>query len=91
MGNAARRTARWEFRVTADANALVRRAAHLSGRTVTDFVVAAAVVEADGVLRDRTRFVVEEGEWARFVEVLDRAPQDNPGLVKLFSKSSVVE
>jgi uncharacterized protein (DUF1778 family) len=91
MGKAARATDRWEFRVAAGADAFVRRAADASDRTLTDFVVEAALVEADRVLGDRTKFVLEEGDWARFVEVLDRAPQENPGLVKLFSKPSVFE
>jgi uncharacterized protein (DUF1778 family) len=91
MGKPARATDRWAFRVAADADALVRRAAEASDRTLTDFVVEAAVVEADRVLGDRTRFVLEEEEWARFVDVLDRAPQESPGLAKLFSKPSVFD
>ncbi len=91
MAKVTRATDRWEFRVAADADAFVRRAADASNRTLTDFVVEAAVVEADRVLGDRTRFVLEEEDWARFVDVLDRAPQENPGLAKLFSKPSVFE
>jgi uncharacterized protein (DUF1778 family) len=91
MGKALRSTDRWEFRVAADADALVRRAAKASDRTLTDFVVEAAMIEADRVLGDRTRFVLEPEEWERFVDALDRAPQENPGLAKLFSKPSVFE
>lgn len=91
MANVARATDRWEFRVAADADAFVRRAADVSHRTLTDFVVEAAVVEADRVLGDRTRFVLEDEEWMRFMELLDRPPQENPGLAKLFSKPSVFE
>jgi hypothetical protein len=40
---------------------------------------------------DRMRFVLEAQEWRRFVEALDRAPRENPGLAKLFSKPSVFE
>jgi uncharacterized protein (DUF1778 family) len=82
-------TARWEFRVSADVDALVRRAADASDRTLADFVVEAATVEAGRVLGDRTRFVLETEEWARFVAVLDRAPQENPGLPKLFSRPCI--
>lgn len=91
MAKVARATDRWDFRVAADADELVRRAAHVSHRTLTDFVVEAAVVEADRVLGDRTRFALEDEQWMRFMEVLDRPPQENPGLAKLFSKPSVFE
>ena len=91
MGRAPRATDRWEFRVAANADALVRRAADVSQRTLTDFVVGAAVVEADRVLADRVRFVLEHDDWTRFVEALDRSPRENPGLARLFSKPAVFE
>ena len=51
--------------------------------------VDAAVVEAERLLADRTHFVLEADQWSRFVELLDRSPQDNPGLEKLFAKPGV--
>jgi uncharacterized protein (DUF1778 family) len=80
---------RWDFRVPPDADRLVRQAAETAQRTLTDFVVDAAVVEAERVLADRTQFVLEREQWNRFVELLDRPPQENPGLQKLFSRPSV--
>ena len=80
---------RWDFRVASEADQLVRQAAETVDRTLTDFVVDAAVVEAERVLADRTRFVLGAEQWERFVELLDRSPQDKPGLEKLFSKPSV--
>jgi len=80
---------RWDFRVASEKDRLVRRAAETADRTLTDFVVDAAVVEAERVLADRTQFVLDAEQWDRFVELLDRAPQDNPGLEKLFSRPSV--
>lgn len=80
---------RWDFRVAPETDRLVRRAAQTADRTLTDFVVDAAVVEAERLLADRTQFVLEAKQWDQFVELLDRSPQDNPGLEKLFSKPSV--
>jgi uncharacterized protein (DUF1778 family) len=80
---------RWDFRVAPETDRLVRQAAEAAERTLTDFVVDAAVVEAERLLADRTRFVVEAEQWDRFVELLDRPPQENPGLRRLFAKPSV--
>lgn len=80
---------RWDFRVDPDTDRLVRHAAASAETTLTDFVVDAAVIEAERVLADRTRFVLDAERWNRFVELLDRPPQDKPGLEKLFSKPSV--
>jgi uncharacterized protein (DUF1778 family) len=80
---------RWDFRVDPETDRLVRRAAESSEQTLTDFVVDAAVLEAERLLADRTQFVLEPEQWERFVELLDRSPQENPGLEKLFSTPSV--
>ena len=80
---------RWDFRVAPETDRLVRQAAETAERTLTDFVVDAAVVEAERLLADRTRFVLEAERWGRFLELLDRSPQENPGLEKLFSEPSV--
>lgn len=80
---------RWDFRVASETDELVRQAAETANRTLTDFVVEAAVVKAERVLADRTQFILDAERWNRFVEILDRSPQDNPGLEKLFSKQSV--
>jgi uncharacterized protein (DUF1778 family) len=80
---------RWDFRVPPETDRLVREAAETSDRTLTDFVVDAAIVEAERVLADRTQFVLDAERWNRFVELLERSPQDNPGLEKLFSKPSI--
>jgi uncharacterized protein (DUF1778 family) len=47
--------------------------------TLTDFVVDAAVVEAERVLADRTQFVLGAEQWERFVELLDRRRRTNRG------------
>jgi len=54
-------------------------------------VVGAAVVEAERVLGDRTRFVLDDDDWARFSDALDREPRDVPGLARLFASRSVFE
>jgi uncharacterized protein (DUF1778 family) len=80
---------RWDFRVASETDQVVRQAAETAERTLTDFVVDAAVVEAERVLADRTQFVLAADQWERFVKLLDRSPQEKPGLEKLFSQPSV--
>ncbi len=80
---------RWDFRVATETDQLVRRAAETTDRTLTDFVVAAAAIEAGRVLADRTRFVLPAEDWERFVKALERPPHQRPGLERLFEKPSV--
>jgi uncharacterized protein (DUF1778 family) len=91
MAKLARATDRWDFRVEEVADQLVRRAAEVSHRSLTDFVVEAAVVEAERVLSDRTRFVLDDEDWERFSAALDREPRDVPGLARLFASRSVFD
>lgn len=80
---------RWDFRVEPETDSLVRQAAASSQRTLTDFVVDAAVLEAERLLADRTAFALPPAQWEQFVALLDRSPRDNPGLEKLFAEPSV--
>lgn len=82
---------RWDFRVAPETDQLVRQAAVTADRTLTHFVIDAAVVAAEHVLTDRTQFVLDTEQWNQFVELLDRSPHEKPGLEKLFSTPSVFE
>lgn len=83
------KTKRWDLRVASGTDQIVRHAAATANARLTDFVVAAAVAEAERVLADRTQFALDPGQWTRFAELLDRTSQENPGLEKLFAKPSV--
>jgi len=85
------RESRWNIRVADETDSLVRKAAEETDRNLTEFVVDAATAEAERTLADRTRFVLADEQWASFVEALDRPVREDPGLAKLFSKSTVFE
>ena len=85
------RDIRWNLRVAADANTLVRQAALARHQNLTDFVIEAALGEAERVLADRTSFPLDESHWNEFVALLDRPVRDNPGLERLFAKPNVFE
>ncbi|HVE67540.1 MAG TPA: DUF1778 domain-containing protein [Solirubrobacteraceae bacterium] len=88
---ASSKTDRWSFRVAAESDQLVRQAAAESQRNLSDFVLQAAVVEAERVLADRTRFTLGPRAWEEFRGFLDRPAQANPRLADLFEQPSVFE
>lgn len=88
---ATRHDTRWNFRVAEDDDALVRAASELSETSVTGFVCKAAVSEAHRVLADRQRFSLDDADWERFNELLDRPAKVPAGLRELFSKPSLFE
>lgn len=85
------RDLRWNFRVAEDEDALVRAASDCADTSVTSFVRLAALSEARRVLADRTSFYLDEPDWQRFSELLDRPARVPAGLRELYSKPSVFE
>jgi uncharacterized protein (DUF1778 family) len=83
---AASTTARLEARISNDLHAMLRRAAELQGRTMTDFVVAA--------VQDAAQRAIEEAEVVRltlqdqqaFAKALLSPPQPTAALKRAFAR-----
>ena len=71
---------RLEARITQEQKALFQRAADLSGRTLTDFVVASTQAAAEEIVRQRDLFVLSPRDSIRFVEALLSPPEPNEQL-----------
>lgn len=76
---------RLNLRVTPFDAHLISRAAGELDMTVSEFVVSSAHDRAMDVMADRTRIVVSEEEYDRFVESLERPPRWNPRLAALMA------
>ncbi len=68
------------IRIKADERGLIDRAAELTGKTRTDFVLDAARRAAVEALTDRSLFVVDAKTYAKFVAALDASPAVNEKL-----------
>ncbi len=64
------RTARVEARIAPDALAVVRRAAELQGRSVSDFLVAAALKDAHRTIEDAQIIRLSVEDQQRFADLL---------------------
>ena len=74
MPTATTRNARLEARIAPKALAIVRRAAELQGRSVSDFVVAAAQDAAQRAIEDAQLIRISVDEQRRFVGLLLNPP-----------------
>jgi len=74
------RTARIEARIAPDALAVVKRAAEIQGRSVSDFVVAAAQEAAHRTLDEATLIRLSAEDQRRFVDLLLTPPPLAPAL-----------
>ena len=82
------KTRRLDLRLTEEQDALIRRAAEQDARSISDFVLSAAALEAQRRLADQRLFLMDEEDHARFEEILQASPTDDPKLRKLFERPS---
>jgi uncharacterized protein (DUF1778 family) len=85
------RSAKLDLRLTPEAKRTLAAAAAAARRSVSEFVLESAMVQAEEILADRTRFTLNAGRWKAFLEMLDAPPRDLPRLKRLFRERSVFE
>ena len=74
------RTARVEARIAPDSLAVVRRAAELQGRSISDFLVAAALKDAHQTIEDAQIIRLCVDDQHRFAEMLLNPPPLVPAM-----------
>jgi uncharacterized protein (DUF1778 family) len=75
---------RLEARVTADQKALIQRAADLSGRSLTDFMVSSLQEAAEETIRAHEVIKLSPEDSILFVEALLNPQEPNENLRKAF-------
>ncbi len=83
------RSARLGLRATPEQEAVLRRAADVAHKSLTDFILDAAYQAAEQTLLDQRLFIVSGSQYQAILEMLDRPESDNPGLADLFSRRPV--
>lgn len=74
------RSSRFEARLSPDVLAVIKRAAELQGRSVSDFVVAAAQEIAQRTIEDISVIRLSLEDQRRFVDLLINPPEPSPAL-----------
>jgi uncharacterized protein (DUF1778 family) len=74
------------LRTTPEQEAVLRRAAALNHKSLTEFVLESACLAAEQTLLDQRLFMVSDGQAATLLELLDRPVEENTGLQDLFAK-----
>ena len=80
------RTSRLEARITPEGLAIVRRAAEIQGRSVSDFVVAAAQEAAGKAVTELEVIRLSLAAQEKFADLLLNPPPVAPALKKAFER-----
>jgi uncharacterized protein (DUF1778 family) len=76
------RSARIEARISPDALAVIKRAAEIQGRSISDFVVAAAQEAAHRTIEETHLIRLSAEDQSRFVDLLLNPPELSPALLR---------
>lgn len=84
----ATRSARLGLRATPEQEAVLRRAAEVAHKSLTDFILDSACQAAEQTLLDQRLFMVSGSQYQAFLDLLDGPNEENEGLRDLFSRTA---
>lgn len=79
------RSSRLGLRATPEQEAVLRRAAEVAHKSLTDFVLDAACQAAEQTLLDQRLFMVSGSQYQALLDLLEQPERDNGGLADLFA------
>ena len=85
---AATRFARLGLRATCEQEAVLRRAAEVAHKSLSDFVLDSALQAAEQTLLDQRLFMVSGRRYQVLLELLERPEQANERLRDLFARKA---
>jgi uncharacterized protein (DUF1778 family) len=86
--SSATRSARLGLRATQQQETVLRRAADVAHKSLTDFILDSACQAAEQTLLDQRLFMASGSQYHALMDLLDRPVQDNDGLRDLFSRKA---
>ena len=91
MPAAVSKTERIDVRVSPTAKNTLQMAATQVNKTVSQFLLDAAMTAAAETLEDRRSFVLDRKRWEEFLKILNRPPRIKRKLARLLAEPSVLE
>ena len=78
------RTSRIEARIAPEALAVIRRAAEIEGRSLSDFLVAAAQQAAERTIHETQMIRLSVADQEKIADLFDNPPEPKAGLKRAF-------
>lgn len=82
------RSARLGLRATPEQEIVLRRAAQVTRKSLTDFILDSACLAAKQALLDQRLFMVSGSQYQALMDLLERPEQANDGLRDLFTRKA---
>ena len=85
------RSARLGLRATHEQEVVLRRAAEVAHKSLTDFILDSACLAAEQTLLDQRLFMVSDSQYQALMDMLEKPEQPNEGLRDLFSRKAPLD
>ena len=82
------RSSRLGLRATPDQEAVLRRAAEVAHKSLTEFILDSACRAAEQTLLDQRLFIATPAQGQALLDLLDQPSADTPGLRELFARKA---
>ena len=82
------RSSRLGLRATHEQEVVLRRAADVAHKSLTDFILDSACLAAEQTLLDQRLFMVSGTQYQALTDLLEQPEQPNEGLRNLFSRKA---
>lgn len=82
------RSARLGLRATPEQEMVLRRAAEVAHKSLTNFILDSACLAAEQTLLDQRLFMVSGSQYQALLDLLEQPEQPNSGLQDLFSRKA---
>ena len=86
--SSATRSARLGLRATPEQEAVLRRAADVAHKSLTDFILDSVCQAAEQTLLEQRLFMVSGSQYQALMDLLEQPEQANEGLRDLFSRKT---
>ena len=84
----AARSARLGLRATPEQEVVLRRAAEVAHKSLTEFILDSACLAAQQTLLDQRLFMVSGSQYQALMDLLEQPAQANEGLRDLFARNA---
>jgi uncharacterized protein (DUF1778 family) len=84
----AARSSRLGLRATPEQEAVLRRAAEVTHRSLTEFILDSACRAAEQTLLDQRLFMVSGSQYQALMDLLERPEQSSEGVRDLFARKA---
>ncbi|MBK4737399.1 type II toxin-antitoxin system TacA family antitoxin [Noviherbaspirillum pedocola] len=82
------RSARLGLRATPEQEAVLRRAASVAHKSLTDYILDSACLAAEQTLLDQRLFMATEEQYGAILDLFDQPERENEGVRELFQRQA---